>query len=279
MSMMTLKCPKCQAEAKLSLAEDDYSGPRRCWKCHEYFTITIHNNKVTFCEPLSKEEFEQQQAEQKAAAKAGVPYRPSPKQQQQSGGGIDYTKQSQMDFPDPGHPQPGQDAGEEAGDIFKILAGKSKGGIDFSGAPASGAKDSYTPPPAPAPKAEKAPVEETAENFDIFNHIKSGTKGESSGSSNSSRPASEPPPRAMVPKQEFIRPADYEAPLGKPEPKKPAPKAPAPQTPVNPAQPTVKPGPIRTFVPVEKIEVEPENPKKKKTPPADHFNLFVPPQT
>jgi hypothetical protein len=276
MSMMTLKCPKCQAEAKLSLADDDYSGPRRCWKCHEYFTITIHNNKVTFCEPLSKEEFEQQQAEQKAAAKAGVPYRPSPKPQQQSSGGIDYTKQSQMDFPDPGHPQPGQDAGEEAGDIFKILAGKSKGGIDF-GSPSSSSTPAPSAP-APAPRAEKAPVEETAENFDIFNHIKSGTK---SDSGTSSRQSSEAPPKAMVPKQEFIRPADYEAPLPKPAAKKPVPKAPptGDLPPFNTAQPTTKPVPIRTFVPMEDIPVEPENPKKKRNPPADHFNLFVPPQT
>jgi hypothetical protein len=29
---------------------------------------------------------------------------------------------------------------------------------------------------------------------------------------------------------------------------------------------------------MEDVKVEPENPKKK-TPPADKFNLFVPPQT
>jgi hypothetical protein len=274
MSMMTLKCPSCNAEAKLSLADNDYSGPRRCWKCHQFFTITIHNNQVTFCEPLSQEEYEREQAERKAAEKAGVAYKPRPTQSQKTSGGINYTKQSQMDFPDSGRPQPGQDAGEEATDIFKILAGKSKGGIDFS--PSSSAPATGASLPPPAPSAEKAPVEETAENFDIFNHIKSGTKGVE-GSSN--RPASEPPPKPMVPKQEFIRPANYEAPLGRPEPKKPAPKTPAPQAPVSQTEPKTKPGPIRTFVPVEKVEVEPENPKKKKTPPADHFNLFVPPQT
>ena len=61
MSMMTLKCPKCGAEAKLSLADTSYSGPRRCWKCHEFFTITIVNNQLRSCEPLSQEEYEKQQ--------------------------------------------------------------------------------------------------------------------------------------------------------------------------------------------------------------------------
>jgi hypothetical protein len=271
MSMMTLKCPSCNAEAKLSLADDDYSGPRRCWKCHEFFTITIHNGKVTFCEPLSKEDYEREQAERKAAEKAGVAYQPRPASTHKSSGGIDYTKQSQMDFPDPSHPQPGQDAGEESMDIFKVLAGKSKGGIDFAPTSSSSTPSASAPPPPPAPRAEKAPVEETAENFDIFNHLKSGTK---SSSDSSGRPASQAPQNPTAQKQEFIRPAHYEAPLGKPEPKKPAPK-----TPVNPAEPNVKPGLIRTFVPMEDVKVEPEDPKKKKTPPADHFNLFVPPQT
>jgi hypothetical protein len=273
MSMMTLKCPSCNAEAKLSLADDDYSGPRRCWKCHEFFTITIHNGKVTFCEPLSKEDYERELAERKAAEKAGVAYKPRPASTQKSSGGIDYTKQSQMDFPDPSHPQPGQDAGEESMDIFKVLAGKSKGGIDFSPTTSSSTPAPSAAPPPPAPKAEKAPVEETAENFDIFNHIKSGTK---SSSDSSGRPASQNPPAQ---KQEFIRPANYEAPLGRPEPKKPAAKAPPPKPLGNQVEPTTKPVPIRTFVPMEDIPVEPENPKKKKNPPADHFNLFVPPQT
>ena len=59
--MITLKCPKCGAEAKLSLVADDYEGPRRCWKCHEYFTIKIVNNELQSCEPLSQEEYEKQQ--------------------------------------------------------------------------------------------------------------------------------------------------------------------------------------------------------------------------
>jgi len=56
--MITLKCPKCDAETKLSLAEESYEGPRRCWKCHEFFMIKIENNELKSCEPLSQEEYE-----------------------------------------------------------------------------------------------------------------------------------------------------------------------------------------------------------------------------
>jgi hypothetical protein len=149
MSMMTLKCPKCNAEAKLSFADNNYSGPRRCWKCHEFFTITIVNNQVTFCEPLSKEDYERQVEAKKAREK--------------SGGGIGFSKQEQPElFPSS---QVGKDSGEETTDIFKQLAGKSKGGIDFSRpeepkarekqefirAPMPQQPSGQTPPKKPAP--------------------------------------------------------------------------------------------------------------------------------
>jgi hypothetical protein len=59
--MIIIKCPKCDAETKLSLVDSSYEGPRRCWKCHELFTIKIENNELKSCEPLSQEEFEKQQ--------------------------------------------------------------------------------------------------------------------------------------------------------------------------------------------------------------------------
>jgi hypothetical protein len=58
--MITLKCPKCSAESKLSFVEKNYEGPRRCWKCHEYFTIKIEDNELKYCEPLSQEDYEKQ---------------------------------------------------------------------------------------------------------------------------------------------------------------------------------------------------------------------------
>jgi hypothetical protein len=59
--MMSMICPSCQAESKLSFIGDSYEGPRRCWKCHELFMITIRNNTLISCRPMSQEEFERQQ--------------------------------------------------------------------------------------------------------------------------------------------------------------------------------------------------------------------------
>jgi hypothetical protein len=58
--MIVMKCPRCEAESKLSFVGDSYEGPRRCWKCRELFTIKIEDNRMVSCEPLSEEEFEKQ---------------------------------------------------------------------------------------------------------------------------------------------------------------------------------------------------------------------------
>ena len=59
--MITIKCPACDAESKLSLVEPDYEGPRRCWKCRALFSIKIEDNVLVSCEPLTEEDFEKQQ--------------------------------------------------------------------------------------------------------------------------------------------------------------------------------------------------------------------------
>ncbi len=69
MNMVTIKCPKCGAEGKLSLVETSYVGPRRCWKCRELFTITIINNQLRDSEPLSEEDYEKQLEAKKASDK------------------------------------------------------------------------------------------------------------------------------------------------------------------------------------------------------------------
>ncbi len=59
--LVKIKCPACQTEGSMSLVEPSYEGPYKCWKCRELFTITLKNNKLTSCEPLSEEEFQKQQ--------------------------------------------------------------------------------------------------------------------------------------------------------------------------------------------------------------------------
>ncbi|MBI2849620.1 MAG: hypothetical protein HYX80_01085 [Chloroflexi bacterium] len=56
--MMTIKCPKCGVEGKMSLIERNYKGPYKCWSCRELFTIDIESNVVVSCQPLSQEEYE-----------------------------------------------------------------------------------------------------------------------------------------------------------------------------------------------------------------------------
>jgi hypothetical protein len=60
--MIEIKCPNCEAVGKMSLAQDIYEGPYRCWKCRSLFTIVLANNKLQSCKPLSEEEFEAWQA-------------------------------------------------------------------------------------------------------------------------------------------------------------------------------------------------------------------------
>ena len=59
--MIKIKCTKCGTEGSLSLSDESYQGPYRCWKCRELFTIRLENNELKSCEPLSQEEFDRQQ--------------------------------------------------------------------------------------------------------------------------------------------------------------------------------------------------------------------------
>jgi hypothetical protein len=59
--MIKIKCPKCETEGSMSLAQSSYQGPYRCWKCKELFNIHIEGKELKSCEPISQEEFEKQQ--------------------------------------------------------------------------------------------------------------------------------------------------------------------------------------------------------------------------
>ncbi len=59
--LIAINCPSCSTEGKMSLVDQVYEGPYRCWKCRALFTIRIEDNQVKSCEPLSQEEFDRQQ--------------------------------------------------------------------------------------------------------------------------------------------------------------------------------------------------------------------------
>ena len=58
--MIKIKCPKCEVEGSMSLADLRYEGPYKCWKCRELFTIILEDNELKSAEPLSQEEFDKQ---------------------------------------------------------------------------------------------------------------------------------------------------------------------------------------------------------------------------
>jgi Zn ribbon nucleic-acid-binding protein len=123
MNMVTIKCPKCDAEGKLSLVEPNYVGPRRCWKCRELFTITIINNQLRDSEPLSEEDYEKQLEAKKASDKMGN-FNESPRQR-------DFEKPATKSPPDrfrtfvplepPGQKEPPKPASKNPPDKFRTF--------------------------------------------------------------------------------------------------------------------------------------------------------------
>ena len=67
--MIEIECPSCGSIGKMSLVQQIFHGPYRCWKCRSLFTILIANKKLQSCEPLTEEDFQKWQAEQEALKK------------------------------------------------------------------------------------------------------------------------------------------------------------------------------------------------------------------
>ena len=59
--MLTIKCPSCATEGRISFVDPDFEGPYTCWKCHGLFSIKVQAGQLTSCQPLSREEFQKQQ--------------------------------------------------------------------------------------------------------------------------------------------------------------------------------------------------------------------------
>lgn len=59
--MLTIKCPSCATEGRISFVDPDFEGPYTCWKCHGLFSIKVQAGRLTSCQPLSREEFQRQQ--------------------------------------------------------------------------------------------------------------------------------------------------------------------------------------------------------------------------
>ena len=61
--LIKFNCPKCDIDNSYSLADSNYQGPYRCWKCRELFTVNIEDGKLKSCEPITQEELDRQREE------------------------------------------------------------------------------------------------------------------------------------------------------------------------------------------------------------------------
>lgn len=61
MAMLTIKCPSCGTDGRISFLEQNYECPYTCWKCRELFFIKVQAGQLKSCEPLSREEMLKQQ--------------------------------------------------------------------------------------------------------------------------------------------------------------------------------------------------------------------------
>ncbi len=58
--IVNVQCPKCQTNGGFSVLDASYSGPYRCWKCRELFTLTLKDNEIVSLVPLSQAELDRQ---------------------------------------------------------------------------------------------------------------------------------------------------------------------------------------------------------------------------
>jgi len=57
MKMVTIKCPECGVDGSMSLIDEKYNGPYKCWKCRAYLKICLVDNNLESCEVITEEEF------------------------------------------------------------------------------------------------------------------------------------------------------------------------------------------------------------------------------
>ncbi len=57
--IIIVKCQKCDAETKLSLADLKYEGLFLCWKCRQPHIFVVENDEIKLLKQLNHEEGEQ----------------------------------------------------------------------------------------------------------------------------------------------------------------------------------------------------------------------------
>ena len=56
--MVKIKCSSCGTDGYMSLLQSSYEMSYRCWKCKEFFTLSVEDNQVKSMVRLSAEEYQ-----------------------------------------------------------------------------------------------------------------------------------------------------------------------------------------------------------------------------
>ena len=67
--MVKIHCSSCGTDGQMSLLNSSYQMPYRCWKCREYFTLTVEDNSVKSLVKLSPEDFQKVKAAEELKSK------------------------------------------------------------------------------------------------------------------------------------------------------------------------------------------------------------------
>jgi len=58
--IIIVRCKKCDAETRLSLADLSYDGLFRCWKCRQTHIFVVENDEIKYLELLNDEKYGKQ---------------------------------------------------------------------------------------------------------------------------------------------------------------------------------------------------------------------------
>ncbi|OGO40323.1 MAG: hypothetical protein A2147_01675 [Chloroflexi bacterium RBG_16_57_8] len=67
--MVKIHCTNCGTDGYMSLLESSYQMSYRCWKCKEFFTLTVEDNQVKSLVKLSADEYQKMKEAEDLRAK------------------------------------------------------------------------------------------------------------------------------------------------------------------------------------------------------------------
>jgi transposase-like protein len=64
-----IKCPACSSDSSFFIQKNVFSGPFRCWKCKELYTVKVKDGNLEKCEPYTQEALDKAKTDRTAARK------------------------------------------------------------------------------------------------------------------------------------------------------------------------------------------------------------------